>query len=40
MLSTDQPLELGLPELPYGSVWLIEAGTVIGRISRRWPCMR
>jgi uroporphyrin-III C-methyltransferase len=26
MLSTDQPLELGLPELLYGSVWLIGAG--------------
>jgi len=26
MLSTDQSLEVGLPELPYGSVWLIGAG--------------
>ena len=26
MLSTEQPLELGLPELLYGSVWLIGAG--------------
>jgi len=26
MSSTDQPLELGVPELPYGSVWLIGAG--------------
>jgi Tetrapyrrole (Corrin/Porphyrin) Methylases len=25
MLSTDEPLEFGLPELPYGAVWLIGA---------------
>jgi len=25
MLSTDQSLELGLPELSYGSVWLVGA---------------
>jgi uroporphyrin-III C-methyltransferase len=26
MLSADRSLELGLPELPYGSVWIIGAG--------------
>ena len=26
MLATDRSLELGLPELPYGSMWLVGAG--------------
>ena len=34
MFSTDQPLESQLPELAYGSVWLIEAG---GSDRRHFP---